>query len=233
MVYQRINKALSYQGVCSRRKAELLIRDKKVLVNGMIASVGMKVDPEKDVIVISGKELKQRKLRPKVLLINKPKFIITSCSDNHGRKTIFDLLPYKYQKGYYPIGRLDYQSRGALLITNDGDICYKLSHPKFEHKKTYIVKLDKEIENDSLDIWRSGVDLDGRKTHSCTVKLISNNYQQTVLKIVMKEGRNRQIRRIAKYLGFRVLDLKRISFGNFSLGNLKEGDWRTINNFSI
>ena len=228
MIYQRINKALSYKGICSRRKAESLIKDNKVLVNGITASIGMKVDPEKDIICVEGKILKNLKLKSQLLLLNKPKCIITSCSDNLGRKTIFDLLPDKYQKGFFPIGRLDYKSRGALLITNDGDICYKLSHPKFEHKKTYLVKLDRQIDNHSIDLWRSGVKLDGRNTFSCIVELVSFDYHQTVLKIVMKEGRNRQIRRIADHLGFRVLDLKRISFGDYYLRNLKEGEWRNI-----
>ncbi|MBK17188.1 MAG: pseudouridine synthase [Prochlorococcus sp. SP3034] len=233
MIYQRINKTLSIYGICSRRKAELLIRDKKVLVNGIIATIGMKVDPEKDIIIVNGKRISKLKLKSQLLLLNKPKYVITSCSDNKGRKTILDLLPYQYQKGFFPIGRLDYQSRGALLITNDGDLCYKLSHPKFEHKKTYIVKLDKEIDNNSLDLWRSGVNLDGRDTLSCFIQLVSTNSQKTVLKIVMKEGRNRQIRRIAAHLGFKVKDLKRISFGNFSLGNLIEGDWKIVKSYPI
>ena len=101
--------------------------------------------------------------------MNKSKFIITYCSDKYGRKTILDLLPPLYQKVFFPIGRLDYQGIGELLITNDGNLCYKLSHPKFEHKKTYIVKLANKIDTNSIDLWRSGVNLDGRDNLSCVV----------------------------------------------------------------
>ena len=233
MIYQRINKTLSSYGFCSRRKAEVLIRENKVLVNGLNASIGMKVNPEKDIISVDGKVIRNLNFRSRLLLINKPKFIITTCSDGHGRKTILDLLPPKNKKGFFPIGRLDYKSRGALLITNDGNLCYKLSHPKFEHKKTYIVRLDKQIDDFSLDLWRSGVNLEGKVTLSCFIKIVSISSQGSVLKIVMKEGRNRQIRRIADSLGFRVVDLQRISFGNFSLGNLKEGDWKIISKLPI
>ena len=140
-----------------------MIRDRKILINGTFAEIGMKVNIDSDIIHVDGKELKSLKIAPVVILLNKPKYVITTCSDDHNRKTIFDLLPKKYKKGFYPIGRLDFLSRGALLITNNGEICYKLSHPKFEHEKKYLVKMNGKLNKDALSIWRSGIDLDSKK----------------------------------------------------------------------
>ena len=205
-----------------------MIRDRKVLINGSIAEIGMKVNLDMDIIHVNGKKLKSLKIVSKVILLNKPKNVLTTCSDDHNRKTIIDLLPEKYKKGFFPIGRLDFLSRGALLITNSGEICYKLSHPKFEHKKIYIVKINGELNKNELDIWRSGINLDGKKTFPCEIDLINKDSKDHFLKITLKEGRNRQIRRIVSLFGYKVIDLKRINFANISLGNLKEGDWKLI-----
>tara|TARA_B100000945_G_scaffold3143_1_gene2648 strand:+ start:525 stop:1235 length:711 start_codon:yes stop_codon:yes gene_type:complete len=226
---QRINKILANSGICSRRKADIMIRGGKVLINGSIAEVGMKVNPESDKIKVNGKELKSINIIPQVILFNKPKNVITSCSDKHNRKTIIDFLPNEYKKGFFPIGRLDFLSRGALLITNNGEICYELSHPKFEHKKIYIVKINGKLDRNELDKWRSGIDLDGKKTNPCEINLIKKDSKCTFLKITLKEGRNRQIRRIVSLFGYKVLDLQRVNFANISLGSLKEGDWKLIN----
>ena len=206
-----------------------MIRGGKVLINGSIAEVGMKVNPESDKIKVNGKELKSIQIIPQVILFNKPKNVITSCSDKHNRKTIIDFLPNEYKKGFFPIGRLDFLSRGALLITNNGEICYELSHPKFEHKKIYIVKINGKLDRNELDTWRSGIDLDGKKTNPCEINLIKKDSKCTFLKITLKEGRNRQIRRIVSLFGYKVLDLQRVNFANISLGSLKEGDWKLIN----
>ena len=205
-----------------------MIRDGKVLINGLIAEPGMKVNPDLDSIQVNGQDLKSLNIIPQVILFNKPKNVITSCSDNHNRKTIIDFLPEEYKKGFFPIGRLDFLSRGALLITNNGAICFKLSHPKFEHKKIYIVKINGELNKKELDLWRSGIDLDGKKTNPCKIELIKKELQATFLKVTLREGRNRQIRRIANFLGYKVLDLQRVNFANISLGNLKEGEWKLI-----
>ena len=206
-----------------------MIRGGKVLINGSIAEVGMKVNPESDKIKVNGKELKSIQIIPQVILFNKPKNVITSCSDKHNRKTIIDFLPNEYKKGFFPIGRLDFLSRGALLITNNGEICYELSHPKFEHKKIYIVKINGKLDRNELDKWRSGIDLDGKKTNPCEINLIKKDSKCSFLKITLKEGRNRQIRRIVSLFGYKVLDLQRVNFANISLGSLKEGDWKLIN----
>ena len=225
---QRINKILASYGICSRRKADHMIKDKKILINGSIAQIGMKVNLDCDVIHVNGRELKNLKIVPKVILLNKPKNVITTCRDVHKRKTVIDLLPEKYKKGFFPIGRLDFLSRGALLITNNGEICYKLSHPKFEHKKIYIVKINGNLSNNELNVWRSGIDLGEKKTYPCEIDLLKKDSKSTILKIILKEGRNRQIRRIVSLLGYKVIDLQRVVFANISLGDLKEGDWKLI-----
>ena len=206
-----------------------MIRDRKILINGSIAEIGMRVNLDSDIIHVNGKELKKNlKIIPILILLNKPKNVITTCSDDHGRKTIIDLLPERYKKGFFPIGRLDFLSRGALLVTNNGEICYKLSHPKFQHKKIYIVKINGELNNNDINNWRSGIDLDGKKTYPCEIELIKKDSKYTFLKISLKEGRNRQIRRIVNNLGYKVIDLQRVNFANISLGDLKEGEWKLI-----
>ena len=225
---QRLNKILANYGICSRRKADYMIRDRKILINGSIAEIGMKVNLDLDIIHVNGKELKSLKIIPELILLNKPKNVITTCSDDHNRKTIIDLLPDRFKKGFFPIGRLDFLSRGALLITNNGEICYKLSHPKFEHKKIYVVKINGELHKNKLNIWRSGIDLNGKRTYPCEIDVIKKDSKYTFLKITLKEGRNRQIRRIASLLGYKVIDLQRTNFANISLGDLKEGDWKLI-----
>ena len=225
---QRINKIIANYGICSRRKADYMIRNREILINGTIAEIGMKVNIDSDIIHVNGEELKNLKIIPEVILLNKPKNVITTCSDDYNRKTIMNLLPGKYKKGFFPIGRLDFLSRGALLITNNGEICYILSHPKFEHKKIYIVKINGDLHKNELNIWRYGIDLNGKKTYPCEIDLIQKDSKYTFLKITLKEGRNRQIRRIASFLGSKVIDLQRINFANIFLGDLKEGDLKPI-----
>ena len=230
MISQRINKVLSTSGICSRRKVDDLIKDKKITVNGSFAVIGMRVNPAIDRIFINGKELEKLNKKSEIILLNKPKNVLTTCSDRHHRVTVIDLLPDHYKKGFFPIGRLDFLSRGALLITNDGEICYRLTHPKIEHKKTYIVKIFGALKNKDLDTWRSGVYLDEKKTSACEIKLIKKEKTSFILKITLREGKNRQIRRIASLFGYKVIDLQRINFANIALGNLKEGDWKVISN---
>jgi len=229
LISQRINKVIANCGVCSRRKVDSMIREKKILVNGSLAVIGMKVNPNKDSILINGKELENLKIPSQIILLNKPKNVLTSCSDKYNRKTVIDLLPKYYKSGFFPIGRLDFLSRGAILITNDGELCFKLSHPKFEHKKIYLVKIYGYLKKNDLDIWRSGINLDGKKTNPCEIELINKNESTFLLKITLSEGRNRQIRRIASFFGYKVLDLQRTNFANIALGSLKEGEWRVIN----
>ena len=233
MIYQRINKVLSQQAICSRRRAEILIKEKKVMVNGQVAEIGMKVNLELDCIKVNGRDVNRKNFSSKLIIINKPKYVITSCHDNYNRKTILDLLPKEYKKGFYPIGRLDFHSRGLILLTNNGRLCYELSHPKFGHKKTYIVKINGKINQNLIKLWQAGIFLQGKRTFPCQIKIIKEDSKFFVIKIILKEGRNRQIRRVANSLGYEVIDLKRTDFGGFSLEGLREGDWRLIKNFNF
>ena len=207
-----------------------MIQDRRIIVNGELAELGMNVNPNIDRIFVNGKELRNLNTHKKVILLNKPKYVLSSCFDKHNRKTVIDLLPQKFKKGFFPIGRLDFLSRGALLITNDGEICYKLSHPKFEHKKVYIVSINGNLKNNDLETWKSGVYLNEKKTSPCQINLIKKDSDSFILKITLSEGRNRQIRRIASSFGYKVIDLKRINFANIPLEDLKEGDWKFIQN---
>jgi len=231
LTYQRINKKLSHYGICSRRKAKILIKEKKFPVKEIIPEIGMKVDLHKDIIEINGKSLKEIKFSSRILSINKPKFVITSCSDNHNRKTIFDLLHSKYKKGFFPIGKLDYLIRGTLKISNNRDLCYKLSDPNFKHKRTYIFKITGKLIEKSINLWRSGIELNERKSNPFIIEILEQNDKSAILKIILKEFRNNQIRHIASLLGYKVIDLERVCFDEILLENFKEGNWREIDNY--
>ncbi len=225
----RIQKLISLAGIASRRRAEMLIESGRVKINHKKAYIGDKGDPEKDNITVDGNAL-NLKVPIRVILVNKPKGIISTCHDPYGRKTILDLLPTEMRNGFYPVGRLDKDSRGAILITNNGKLTLKLTHPKFHHKKTYQVWIKGIPSIQSLKKWEVGIMLDNKKTLPAKVDLLklSKNKSESLLNVVLSEGRKRQIRRIAELLGHPVTDLKRISIENICLDNLKEGSWREL-----
>ena len=223
----RVQKLISMAGFCSRREAESLIKEGNVTVNGKNALIGDKADPLKDLILVNGSKL-SFKPNYKVVLLNKPPGIVSTCKDPQGRKTVRDLMP-SFNKRLYPVGRLDIDSRGAILLTNNGELTLKLTHPKFAHSKEYLVWLKGYISNETLQEWREGVYLEGKRTIPAIINLIRFSKGNSLLKIIMKEGRNRQIRRISDYFGHQVLDLKRTAISNIELGKLKEGEWRELN----
>ncbi len=224
---ERVQKLIASSGLCSRRKAEELIKEGRVLINDHHAQLGDIADPFKDRIKVDGKPI-EIKRKDRVFLINKPIGVICSCSDNHGRRTVLELLPRNLRKGLYPIGRLDLDSRGAILLTNNGELTLKLSHPRYSHKKTYLVWVKGVPSMKSLDRWRSGINLDGRITLPMIITPLKHSEGKSLLKIILKEGRNRQIRRIAELIGNPVLDLKRIQIANIRLDSLKEGCWKEL-----
>ena len=226
---QRLQKLISLAGISSRRKAEILLLEGRVSINGKRALIGESADPELDEIIIDGNTL-NLKIATKVILLNKPKGIISSCLDPEGRKTVLSLIPPKLRNGLHPVGRLDQNSRGAIFLTNNGDITLKLTHPKYSHRKIYRVWVMGIPKTSVIRQWRNGIMLDNKKTIPAEVYILKRDQKnsKSLLKIILKEGRNRQIRRVAEILGHPVIDLKRIAIENIHLKNLREGEWREL-----
>ena len=224
---QRIQKIIASAGLSSRRRAEQLLEQERVKVNGQIAQLGDQADPEFDEICVDEVPVIY-KPSVKVILINKPAGVITSCHDNQGRKTVLDLIPKVLRKGLHPVGRLDLFSRGAILLTNYGDLTLRLTHPRYAHEKTYLVWVKGSPSKLSLSKWRNGLILNGHLTMKTTIELLKSHQNKSQLRIILKEGRNRQIRRIAELLGHPVVDLQRTAIANINLKRLPEGSWRKI-----
>ncbi len=224
----RVQKVIAASGYCSRRKAESLLMEERVLINGSVAKLGSLANPITDIILIDGIPLPKSQ-SPRVYMLNKPPGFISSCHDQYGRKSVLSLLPTNIRKGLHPIGRLDFQSRGALLLTNNGELTLKLTHPRYNHIKTYRVFVQGRISGKSILKWKKGVHLDGRLTLPANVKLVKLDPSNSLLEIQLKEGRNRQIRRIADLLGHPVVDLQRIDISGISISKLREGSWRKLN----
>ncbi|OSO97298.1 pseudouridine synthase [Cylindrospermopsis raciborskii CENA303] len=218
----RVQKIISQWGIASRRQAEEMIGQSRVRVNGNLARLGQKVDPKVDMISIDGKPVTQGSPPALVyLLLNKPAGVVSTCNDPQGRTTVLDLLPTKLRQGtgICPVGRLDADSTGALILTNDGDVTFALTHPSHDVPKTYHVVVEGHPPTNVLRMWSQGVMLDGRKTRTAQVKLIEQGFTQSKLEIILQEGRNRQIRRVAQQLGYPVVHLDRRAIGTIELHN--------------
>ncbi len=217
---ERVQKIISEWGIASRRRAEAMILAGRVRCNGVVAKLGQKADPETDMITVDGKHI-QASDRPKLiyLLLNKPAGVVSTCHDPQGRTTVIDLLSpqLRTRQGIHPVGRLDVDSTGALLLTNDGNLTLALTHPRHSIPKTYHVCLEGQPPPSVLQQWRQGIILAGRKTRPAGVRVISQTTCLTCLEIILKEGRNRQIRRIAQQLGYPVLKLHRTAIGTIDL----------------
>ena len=227
MTRQRLQKLIAAAGLCSRRTAEAWIEAGRVNVDGQVSTLGDQADPDSQVIHVDGRPLSFRK-EPTVLLINKPAGVISTCRDPRGRSTVLDLLPRPLRQGLHPVGRLDADSRGALLLTDQGELTLRLTHPRFDHAKTYRVWVEGTPLDTSLQRWRRGVSLDGTRTRSAEVRVLQRRSDRTLLEVVLLEGRNRQIRRVADLLGHPVLDLQRVAIAGLRLGPLPEGRWRHL-----
>jgi len=227
MSKHRLQKIISEADFCSRRKAELLILRNKVFVNGLKANIGDKADPKIDTISINGYRI-QKEVSRKVILLNKPPGLISSCYDQYGRKTVSAFLPEQHRKGMYPIGRLDFHSRGALIITNNGELTLKLTHTKYKLIKTFLAWINCIPSLDQLSDWESGIDVEGKRTIPAKVKLIKISNDKNLLEVKINEERNRQIRKVAFNFGYKVVDLNRISIANIDLKNLEERQWRKL-----
>jgi 23S rRNA pseudouridine2605 synthase len=227
MMIERIQKIISMAGIASRRKAEELMRAGAVTVNGrVVRELGSKADPEQDHIKVSGKLINPKQAKV-YLMLNKPREVVTTLSDPMGRMTVKELLR-GVRARVYPVGRLDYDSEGLLLLTNDGDMVQRLLHPSFEVPKTYEVKVkgiltDQEI----LEISRGVVLSDGR-TLPCRIRKIKKTEKNSWLEMTIHEGRNRQIRRMLEKIDHPVLKLKRIRMATLELGALPIGGYRYL-----
>lgn len=229
MSAQRLQKLLASAGLCSRRRAEELIQQGRVTLNGAVARLGDQADLSSDRLELDGRPVAAAAPAITVLL-NKPRGVICSCHDPEGRTTVLDLLPPELSEatGLHPVGRLDGASRGALLLSNDGALTLRLTHPRFGHRKHYRVWVAGEPAPEALEQWRRGVPLDGQPSQPVGVRELARGARGTLLELEMGEGRNRQIRRTAELLGHPVRDLQRVAIGPLHLGELPEGRWRHL-----
>ncbi|MEO0801643.1 MAG: pseudouridine synthase [Cyanobacteria bacterium J06642_2] len=238
---QRVQKILARWGIASRRQCETLILAGRVGVNGkVVTELGTKADPDRDRIELDGKRLGQNASdRPPELqyvLLNKPRGVLSTCSDPEGRRTVLDLLPehWRSRTRLFPVGRLDADSTGAMLLTNDGELTHRLTHPRYHLSKTYRVRVEGQPEEAILERWRRGVELeDGITLPAEVTRQFSSRSTRkdttTLLRIVLYEGRNRQIRRVAEILGYPVRSLHREAIGPLTLETLPRGKCRRLN----
>ncbi len=223
----RLQKYLAKAGIASRRKSETLIIEGRVSVNNKtITELGTQVDIEKDVVAFDHRTI-QMKDQPIYIMLNKPTGYITSVSDEKNRKTVMNLIPIKER--IYPVGRLDYHTSGLLLLTNDGRLTYRLTHPKHEVNKKYRVRVKGHPSEASLELLRKGTDLGVYKTSKAAIRTIKSGIDTTLLEVVIHEGKNRIIRRLFESIKHPVIKLKRIAIGNIMLGSLESGEYRNLN----
>ena len=228
---ERLQKVIANSGICSRRKAEELILAGKVIVNGeVVKELGVKVDG-KDEIVVDGKLLeKEEKV---YYLLNKPRGVVTTTSDDKGRKTVVDLIDTNYR--IYPIGRLDYDTTGVLLLTNDGEFANLLMHPKNEIDKVYLAKVEGIATVNEVRKLENGVVIDNVKVSSSRVKIkkINREKEETFIEITIHEGKNHQVKKMLEQVGLPVIKLNREQFSFLTVGNLKSGEYRKLNNKEV
>ena len=224
----RIQKALSDAGYCSRRKAEELILRGKVKINGHPAEIGMKVDPQKDLLSVDGENIYiPRKKSYRYLMMNKPRGYVTTVSDDRERRCVMVLLD-EIEERVYPVGRLDMNSEGLLIFTNDGTFANDLMHPSRNVTKTYRVTVRPDINDEQTVALSEGVVIDGRKTAPAVVHVLSKEPGRVVLEVIIHEGRNRQVRKMCEAVGLEVARLKRTAVGPLRLGMLKPGAVRDL-----
>jgi 23S rRNA pseudouridine2605 synthase len=229
MTQERLQKVLAHAGVASRRACEKIITQGRVTVNGQVTTeLGTKVDPRQDVITVDGKRLSKQAEKHIYLLLNKPAGVLSAAKDEQrGRKTVVDLVDVKER--VYPVGRLDLNSEGLILLTNDGDLAEKLMHPRYHVEKEYQVLVKGHPSTETLIQWRrGGIEVDGKPTAPAAVERLNVEGENFWLKIILTEGRKRQIREIAKTLKHPVIRLERVRMGPIKIGNLKSGRWRQL-----
>ena len=228
---ERLQKVMAHAGIASRRKSEDIIKEGRVKVNGeVVTELGTKVNSKKDEIKVDDKVISSEK---KVyILLNKPTGYITTVDDPENRKTVLDLIENIPQR-IYPVGRLDQDTSGLLLLTNDGQLTYKLTHPSFEINKRYMVVVEGKIGDKDLKKLETGVELKDGITAPAKVKLLDRDTNRSIFSLNIHEGRNRQIRRMCKILGYKVKELKRVSFSFLTVDELDEGVFRFLSDEEV
>jgi len=222
----RINKYLADKGIASRRHADEIISAGRVTINGVVATLGASVE-ETDEVLLDGEIISGTEKKEEYYIMNKPKGVVCTVSDDRGRKTVMDLLPDGVGR-VFPVGRLDYATEGLLILTNDGDLAFRLTHPKTEIPKTYMAKIEGTLTEKDLNPIRSGVELDGELTKKCKAHIVETNKDYTKVHVTITEGKNRQVRRMFEAIGKNVEYLKRISIGQLKLTGLDRGKTRKL-----
>lgn len=222
----RLQKVIADAGIASRRAAETIILEGRVRVNGKtVRELGTRVDPHKDRIAVDDRTIQAE--RTITVLLNKPRGVVCTADDPEGRETVVDLVK-KIKARLYPVGRLDFATSGALLLTNDGALAHALTHPKFGVEKTYLLKVSGDVEESVLEKWRQGVDIGDVVTRPAIVSTVEREENYTWVEVTISEGRNRQIRRMAEATGLDVIKLKRVSFAGLTIEHLKIGQYRHL-----
>jgi len=222
----RINKFLADKGIASRRHADEMISAGRVTINGITATLGANVE-EGDEVTVDGRLLSVEEKKEEYYIMNKPKSVVCTVSDDRGRKTVMDFLPEGIGR-VFPVGRLDYATEGLLILTNDGELSNRLTHPSNQIPKTYLVRIEGTLTEKDLNPIRSGVELDGVLTKKCKAHIVETNKAYTKVHITITEGKNRQVRRMFESIGKNVAFLKRISIGQLKLTGLDRGECRAL-----
>lgn len=226
---ERLQKFMASCGIASRRKCEELILLGKVKVNGnIIEELGFKVNPLKDIVEYDGRVITKEE-RKVYIMLNKPEDVITSVKDEKDRKTVIDIV--KVNERIFPIGRLDYDSSGLILLTNDGELYNKIIHPRVELDKKYVAVVKGEVSLDDKEKFESGIDIGGYITAPAKLKMLEYSHRKdlSTIEVCIHEGKNRQIRKMCSAINHEVISLKRVSIGNIRLGQLKKGEYRYLN----
>lgn len=225
---ERLQKFLAEAGVASRRKAEELIAAGKIKVNGkVVTELGTKIDPKKDEVLYLDKEVSKREVELVYIMLHKPEGYVTTAKEQFGRPGVMDLVR-DVKERIFPVGRLDYDTSGLLLLTNDGDLTYKLTHPKHDVDKTYIAKLYGTPDDMDLQKFRRGVVIDGKQTKPAKMQIIEKGERQSTVEIIIHEGRNRQVRKMCEAIKHPVAQLKRVATGDLTMGDLPKGKYRHL-----
>ena len=229
MEEERLQKFIANQGICSRRKAEEYITSGRIKVNGnVIMELGTKIDPNKDIIEVDGKKISNISGKKVYILLNKPIGYVTTTRDQFNRNTVLDLVNVKEK--VLPVGRLDMYTSGAIILSNDGDFIYKITHPKYEVEKTYNVTLKGQVTDEEIEQLRNGVQIENYVTGKAKVKILRIDKEKDLsrVELIIHEGKNREVRKMCEAIGRKVLALHRTKIGNISVKDLRLGTWRYL-----